>query len=146
MSSINRELPGIIDLHIRGLKLGVTIMKLIQKTINILAILFMILGPTISAANAASGSFIGVQGEQVSGDATVLQNTIKLSSNFKTTSGPDLYVYLGNDKPTKIIAKLKRNSGRQTYTLPDDVDLSRFSSIFIHCKKYNHTFGKANFQ
>lgn len=95
-------------------------------------------------ANATSGSFIGTEGEQVSGNAVVSAKEVKLSNGFKTTSGPDLYVYLGNDKPTKIIGKLKKNSGSQTYALPDGVDLSKYSSVFIHCKKYNHTFGRAD--
>lgn len=117
-------------------------MKLIQKTITTFAVMFMILGP----ANGASGTFIGVEGERVSGEANVLQNTIELSQNFKTSSGPDLYVYLGNDEPTQIIAKLKKNSGAQTYALPEGVNLSNFSTVFIHCKKYDHTFGKAGFR
>ncbi|MFK7846121.1 MAG: DM13 domain-containing protein [Rhodothermales bacterium] len=95
-------------------------------------------------ANAANGTFIGTEGERVSGDAVVSAKEVKLSNNFKTTSGPDLYVYLGNDKPTKIIGKLKKNSGSQTYALPDGVDLSKYSAVFIHCKKYNHTFGRAD--
>ena len=93
---------------------------------------------------AASGTFKGVEGERVSGSVEVTETSVKLSSNFKTTSGPDLYVYLGNDKPTKIVAVLKKNKGSQTYALPKGVDLSKYSSVFIHCKKYNHTFGVAS--
>jgi len=95
-------------------------------------------------AHADSGSFIGTEGERVSGNAVVSGKEVKLSKNFKTTSGPDLYVYLGNDKPTKIVGKLKKNSGSQTYELPDGIDLSDYSAVFIHCKKYNHTFGRAD--
>ncbi len=93
---------------------------------------------------AASGTFKGVEGERVSGSVEVNETSVKLSSNFKTTSGPDLYVYLGNDKPTKSVAVLKKNKGSQTYALPKGIDLSKYSSVFIHCKKYNHTFGKAS--
>jgi hypothetical protein len=93
---------------------------------------------------AASGTFNGVEGERVRGSVEVTETAVKLSANFNTTSGPDLYVYLGNDNPTKIIAVLKKNKGSQTYALPEGIDLSKYSSVFIHCKKYNHTFGKAS--
>lgn len=106
----------------------------------IIAMSFLLIGQGF----AASGTFNGVEGERVRGSVEVTKTTVNLSSNFKTTSGPDLYVYLGNDKPTKIVAVLKKNKGSQTYQLPKDIDLSKYSSVFIHCKKYNHTFGKAS--
>lgn len=93
---------------------------------------------------AASGTFSGVEGERVRGSVKVTETAVKLSSNFQTTSGPDLYVYLGNDKPTKIVAVLKKNKGSQTYALPKGIDLSNYSAVFIHCKKYSHTFGRAS--
>lgn len=114
---------------------------------NSIKVIFAVLSMTIMLAGqgfAAGGTFKGVEGERVSGSVEVTQTSVKLSSNFKTTSGPDLYVYLGNDKPTKIVAVLKKNKGSQTYALPKGVDLSKYSSVFIHCKKYNHTFGKAS--
>ena len=95
------------------------------------------------SAHAASGSFVGVEGESVRGTATVTAKTVKLSSNFRSTSGPDLYVYLGNKRPSKIIARLRKLSGSQTYALPKGVDLSKYSAVYIHCKRYNHTYGKA---
>lgn len=93
---------------------------------------------------AASGSFRGVQGESVRGTVSVSNGKIKLSSGFRSSSGPDLYVYLGNSKPTKIVARLRRLSGTQTYSLPNGVSADNYSAIFIHCKRYNHTFGKAS--
>ena len=94
-------------------------------------------------ASAASSSFVGVEGESVRGTATVSSKSVKLSSNFRSTSGPDLYVYLGNSQPSKIIARLRKLSGGQTYALPKGIDLSKYSAVFIHCKRYNHTYGKA---
>lgn len=96
-----------------------------------------------TTALAASGSFVGVEGEKVRGIATVSSKSVELSSNFRTSSGPDLYVYLGNNRPSKIVARLKKLSGGQTYALPKGVDLSKYSAVFIHCKRYNHTYGKA---
>lgn len=97
----------------------------------------------IVSAHAASGSFTGTQGERVSGTVTVSADSVKLGGNFKSTSGPDLYVYLGNSGPSKIIARLRRLSGAQSYRLPKGIDLSKYSTVFIHCKRYNHTYGIA---
>ena len=94
-------------------------------------------------ALAASGSFVGVEGESVRGTATVSSKSVKLSSNFRSSSGPDLYVYLGNKRPSKIVARLRKLSGSQIYALPKGIDLSKYSAVFIHCKRYNHTYGRA---
>jgi len=99
---------------------------------------------TSTVTFAASGSFKGVQGERVSGKATVQGGSVKLSSSFRSTSGPDLYVYLGNSKPSRIVARLRKLSGGQSYALPKGVDTSKYSAVFIHCKRYNHTYGKAS--
>jgi len=107
-------------------------------------LVIILLSLTLSSpALAASGRFVGVEGESVRGTATVSSKTIKLSSNFRSSSGPDLYVYLGNSRPSKIIARLRKLSGGQTYALPKGIDLSNYSAVFIHCKRYNHTYGKA---
>ena len=99
---------------------------------------------TAQVALAASGSFRGVQGESVRGTVSVENGKVKLSSGFRSSSGPDLYVYLGNSKPTKIVARLRRLSGTQTYSLPSGLSAKNYSAVFIHCKRYNHTFGKAS--
>ena len=95
-------------------------------------------------ALAASGSFRGVEGERVSGTATVKNGKVVLSSSFRSTSGPDLYVYLGNSKPSRIVARLRKLSGSQTYSLPKNINLANYSAVYIHCKRYNHTYGKAS--
>ena len=95
-------------------------------------------------ALAASGSFRGVEGERVSGTATVKNGKVVLSSNFRSTSGPDLYVYLGNSKPSRIVARLRKLSGSQTYSLPKNINPANYSAVYIHCKRYNHTYGKAS--
>lgn len=114
--------------------------------INSIKVIFAVFTMTFLLAGqslAASGSFEGTEGERVRGSVEVTSTSIELSSDFKTTSGPDLYVYLGNEKPTQIVAVLQKNKGSQSYKLPNGLDLSKYSSVFIHCKKYNHTFGRA---
>ena len=59
---------------------------------------------------------------------------------FRTSSGPDLYVYVGNGSASKRVARLRANSGTQTYTLPK----GNWSTVHIHCRKFNSTFGTAS--
>jgi len=86
----------------------------IRKTVAVAILSLALTSPVL----AGSGHFIGVEGERVSGNASVSPTTVELASNFRTSKGPDLYVYLGNGGPSKIIGKLKKNSGFQTYTIP----------------------------
>ena len=89
-----------------------------------------------------SGSFTSHKSYKVSGKATVSEDgTIRLSG-FSTTSGPDLYVYVGNGSPSTLVAKLKRNSGSQTYKIPAALAKS-ISTVHIHCKRFSSVFGTA---
>ncbi|MEU9916164.1 DM13 domain-containing protein [Streptomyces sp. NPDC051001] len=74
-----------------------------------------------------------------------------------TSNGPDLRVWL-TDAPVKegrdgwrvfddgkyvSLGKLKGNKGSQNYTVPDDVDLSRYTSVSIWCDRFDVSFGAA---
>lgn len=74
--------------------------------------------------------------------------------DFKSANGPGLYVYLsGHPMPRDNqqfhtagaveIAPLKANIGNQNYTLPADLDLSRFKSVVIYCKPFGVVFSTA---
>ncbi|NKB50659.1 MAG: hypothetical protein GKR97_00275 [Rhizobiaceae bacterium] len=98
---------------------------------------------TSAMANGA-GSFSGHKNYKVSGGVTVTQSggktTVLLSDNFKSSSGPDLYIYVGTGKPTKIIAKLKSFNGAQSYTFSGT---SKVTSVHVYCKRYSVGFGTA---
>lgn len=116
--------------------------------------------PTV-AANAtttlASGQFHS-GAHETKGMATVFQlgdgkKTLRLS-NFETSNGPDVHVYLvaaedakDNDavKQAEVIdlASLKGNIGDQNYELPDKVDLAKYRSVTIWCKRFSVNFGTA---
>lgn len=97
-------------------------------------------------AAGKSGSFSGHKNYKVRGSVKVEEaggkTTVKLSG-FSTTRGPDLYIYVGNGSPTKLIAKLKKTSGSQSYTLPAGMTAASFSSVHVHCKRYSVVFGTA---
>ncbi len=110
-----------------------------------------------------SGTF--VSGEQTT-EGTVSIATkdsksfLELGESFKTSeSGPDLVVILhrsdnviGSTNPPAyslkdgdyiIIAPLKKYSGAQTYSIPNNINLADYKSAAIWCRKFNATFGAA---
>ncbi|GAA5210548.1 DM13 domain-containing protein [Streptomyces thinghirensis] len=77
--------------------------------------------------------------------------------NLDTSNGPDLRVWL-TDAPVRegragwhlfddgeyvSLGKLKGNKGSQNYVVPDDVDLSRYTSVSIWCDRFDVSFGAA---
>ena len=99
-----------------------------------------------------SGIFIGVDDgiHDAQGDAytTPLEdgNNVLRLENFKSTNGPDLYVYLATDNNASEfinLGELKANKGNQNYEIPDDTDLSKYSKVLIWCKAFGVLFGSA---
>jgi hypothetical protein len=115
--------------------------------------------PTASAANSqlASGQFHS-GAHETRGMATVFQladgkKTLRLS-NFETSNGPDVHIYLvaaedakDNDSVTRAgfldIGSLKGNIGDQNYDLPANADLSKYRAVTIWCKRFSVNFGTA---
>jgi electron transfer DM13 len=75
-------------------------------------------------------------------------------SQFETSNGPDVQVYLGaasdatdSDTVTKAgfysLGPIKGNIGDQNYDIPSDVDLSRYKSVTIWCRRFGVNFGTA---
>ncbi|MEL6339915.1 MAG: DM13 domain-containing protein [Myxococcota bacterium] len=109
--------------------------------------------PAASAADR-SGAFRAAQ-YPVEGRATLSVASdaarVELSDDFETRSGPDLFVLLHRaKKPTSYDAKdyvslgvLKTIKGKQVYAVPAKVDLKRYRSVVIWCKKFDVTFAYA---
>lgn len=99
-----------------------------------------------------SGSFVGV-GDGVhnaEGMASVVSlgdgSKILRLEDFKSTNGPDLYVYLATDqKATDFVSlgPLKANIGNQNYDIPDGTDLSKYNTALVWCKQFSVLFGHA---
>lgn len=99
-----------------------------------------------------AGTFIGVGDEihDAEGDAyTILledgSNVLRLE-NFKSTNGPDLYVYLSTDENASEfinLGKLKANNGNQNYEIPDDAIFEKYNKVLIWCKAFGVLFGSA---
>lgn len=79
---------------------------------------------------------------------------LQFDRNFKTSSGPDVYVILHRSsrpqiyglkrKDYALIARLRRFNGSQTYALPANLNLSGYRSVAVWCRKFNATFGYAS--
>jgi hypothetical protein len=75
-------------------------------------------------------------------------------TDFETSNGPDVQVYLGyandaNDNETVKkagfyhLAALKGNKGDQNYEIPGDVDLGKVKSVTVWCRRFAVNFGTA---
>lgn len=75
-------------------------------------------------------------------------------TGFETSNGPDVQVYLvaatdvTEDATVKQVGfvnvgALKGNIGDQNYTIPADLDLGKFRSVTIWCRRFGVNFGTA---
>jgi hypothetical protein len=109
---------------------------------------------TTSGGNMSllTGQFVGVNDgiHNTEGLARVIPlddaSMILRLENFKSTNGPDLYVYLATDKSTSDfvnLGKLKGNIGNQNYEIPEGTDFSRYDTVLIWCQAFSVLFGSA---
>lgn len=103
------------------------------------------------AASTLYGKFAGVGDgiHDAKGAAKVIavdgKNVLRLEE-FRSTNGPDLYVYLSTDKDASeyvSLGRLKANSGNQNYEIPDGADLSKYNTVLIWCQQFSVLFGSA---
>lgn len=98
------------------------------------------------------GSFIG-RAHPTSGVAKVItdgnQRFLRFE-DFETDNGPDLNVYLTTTSPDGGVGddyidlgNLKGNIGNQNYELGPEVDLDRYTTVFIWCVRFSVAFGAA---
>ncbi len=108
----------------------------------------------------SNGSFHGVAHE-TKGVASIFQlpdgKKVLRLTEFETSNGPDVQVYMvaaddSNDNETVTnagfihIGALKGNIGDQNYDLPTDIDLNKYRSVTIWCRRFAVNFGTAPLQ
>ncbi|MFN6515248.1 MAG: DM13 domain-containing protein [Nostoc sp. CreGUA01] len=128
-------------------------------------------GKPVTQSAQSQNSTVVKSGTFVSGEHTTQgtvritkkdgKSFIELEQSFKTSEqGPDLVVVLHRAdnviKSTKppsyplkkgdyiVIAPLKKYSGAQTYSIPENINLADYKSAAIWCRQFNATFGAAN--
>ena len=102
-----------------------------------------------ATTNSPSGTFTGGV-HTVEGMAKVINlddgSKILRLENFKSTNGPDLFVYLSTDKSASdfiSLGSLKANNGNQNYNIPSGTDLSKYHTVLIWCKSFSVLFGSS---
>jgi hypothetical protein len=104
------------------------------------------------------GRFISLEHE-TRGAAVVLETgdgrRFLRFEGFETSNGPDLVVYLsakepagpddwhGYDQDFVDLGTLKGNVGSQNYMIPRDVDLERYSTAVVWCRRFTVGFAAA---
>ncbi|MFK7885140.1 MAG: DM13 domain-containing protein [Phycisphaerales bacterium] len=100
----------------------------------------------VKKANAVTGSYHIEQRED--------GRYLVFSEDFSTKSGPDLKVVLSPTASNKvkgktalsgsvILGQLSSNNGTQSFRIPDSTDLSRYTSVLIHCEQYTKLWAAA---
>jgi hypothetical protein len=106
----------------------------------------------------ATGSFVSRNRYTVEGTATTYQlddgERVLRLEGFSSTNGPDLFVYLtvagAEDDDAALDAEfidlgtLRGNVGDQNYVIPAEVDLDRYDSVVIWCRRFTTSFGVAD--
>lgn len=95
---------------------------------------------------------------QTSGNAAIYRlldgKRVLRLSEFQTSNGPDLQLYLvaapdaaDNDTVKKAgfvsLGALKGNMGDQNYDVPADINLDRYRSVTVWCRRFAVNFGTA---
>jgi hypothetical protein len=106
----------------------------------------------------AAGTFVSRNRYTVTGSATTYEledgRRILRLEDFESTNGPDLFVYLTEagaadddaalDAAFVDLGTLTGNIGDQNYVIPADVDLDRYDSVVIWCRRFTTSFGVAD--
>ena len=115
--------------------------------------------PDAGPETLATGRFISLEHE-TTGHALVVETAdggrFLRFEEFETSNGPDLLVYLstkepagsddwyGYDRDFVDLGTLKGNVGDQNYRIPDGVDLDRYSTAVVWCRRFEVGFAAAD--
>lgn len=114
--------------------------------------------PRPALSTVAEGEFIGLEHES-RGRVSVLESSdgkrFLRFEDFETSNGPDLLVYLsakapagpddwhGYDADFVDLGALKGNIGNQNYEVPAGVDLQKYSTAVVWCRRFEVGFAAA---
>ncbi len=97
------------------------------------------------------GTFTSSNSYTTTGNVKVYEDKSKkrtlVFENFKTNNGPDLKIYMAEDKAitnfVQITDKVNTN-GSYSLPIPDNVDLKKQTTVVIWCKAFSRAFGTAS--
>jgi len=102
---------------------------------------------SFSKPSSSIGGFMNGPYGMVTGKARIYltNGTFQLAlSNFSTSNGPDLKVYISQEQnPVHFInlGPLKSTTGDQIYDIPTVNNVSSYTYALIFCQQYQHLFG-----
>lgn len=103
---------------------------------------------------SAFSAFLG--GPALVGDFQIVTEDgstyLEFGAGFKAKSAPDLKVFLSQRAPDAVtgsnatkgavrLGLLMSFEGAQRYAVPEDTDLSAFSTVIVHCEQYSKLWG-----
>lgn len=114
--------------------------------------------PAAQPAVLSSGEFRNLEHE-TEGTAKIVRladgSRVVRLEEFRTSSGPDVVVILSSTPATEDswgayddgdfvnLGELRGNVGNQNYKIPANVDLAKYRSVVIWCRRFNVAFGAA---
>lgn len=102
-----------------------------------------------NAALIKQGMFVGIGGHTASGTVKIYELNNKkyiVFDPYASQNGPDLKVYLSKDEQASQYIRvgiLQSTTGKQTYEVPGNPDLTLYSFVHIWCEKYSVEFARA---
>jgi Electron transfer DM13 len=94
------------------------------------------------------GTLVGI-GHTVSGTSTIYEASGKrtvLLDPFSSQNGPDLKIYLSKDENASSyisLGELKSTTGKQSYEIPGNPDVTDYKFIHVWCEEFSVVFGRA---
>jgi hypothetical protein len=122
-----------------------------KTLIRLAAVAILAFGANAAFAGVKTGSFHGASSHVTQGDYTISKQAdgsyvITLEDNFSLDGAPDPSVGFGKDgkySKATYLGNLKYLKGKQSFTIPASVDLSKFNEVYIWCAKFTVPLGVA---
>ncbi len=122
--------------------------SILRPLIVLGTVLLLSAGPALAADHSGSWT---KKNYKIEGTWEITGRTLHLK-NFSTRNAPDLKIIfspqpgesLNNNNALEgavILSLLKSNRGNQSYDIPEEVDLSAYKTIAIHCQRFSKLWG-----
>ena len=132
---------------------------MIRKLALAFSVVLMLAAPAFAAPSALeSGTFVS-GAHETAGTVTIYKlddgTRILRLSDFHTSNGPDVHVYLSEATEVKSngdvvadgkfvdLGSIKGNVGNQNYELPAELKLDAYHTVSIWCRRFSVNFGAA---
>ncbi len=125
--------------------------SLLPSLVAVAALVFFA-GAAPAADQVAKGSFQGASNHVTTGGVTVEKTAegyvLVLQDDFSFDGAPDPQLGFGKDgyDGKTRFSKLQSNSGKQSYKVPAEIDVSQYNEVWVWCEKFSVPLGVAKLQ